>query len=648
MPDWSYQTLFRPLLFQLPARIARSLTLSAMGALSRLPGGALVIRTLGHMEPSPLLQSELAQITLATPVGLSGSLDPSGTGHKALAQFGFGFMELGPVTVNSVKTDVPIQFDAEKEKIVYPSYLENDGLESAVSKIANSGHSLPQFARVTPLPNSTPEQAQIELSQMVKQLRNAGAAGFYIDVLQHSYSHKDIANLLTDISELINTQPAFIYVPSQISKQELQSLLELIDLEKWTGIVIGESLRNNGDLILQKEDKHVCLELLNVINYYETKNWVIKIACGIHEPQDAIELIEGGADYLLLHSGLVFAGPGLPKRVNEAILHQRVQQTLPPKPASFWSHWGWMCLLGLGMIIGGILAWIVATATVLLPYDESFLGLTVDDIAAWNHRVYHFMSHDRITLAGTMISIGILYFQLGRHGLRYGLHWAKTAVIVSGVVGFSSFFLYLGYGYFDPLHALAAAILLPMFLLSMRNNPDAPFRKPVNLRNDRIWKLAMWGQLCFVVLGFALLIGGLTITAVGVTHVFVPEDLKFIGLTTEQIRQFDPKLIPLIAHDRAGFGGALFSDALAICVIALWGIQQGERWIWWTLLVGGAPAFFAAFFVHVHIGYKDLWHLAPAIFALLLYLAGLILLYPYLTRKFKSAKLDSLLSDQNA
>jgi len=49
---------------------------------------------------------------------LSGSVDPKGTAHKAMAQFGFGFMEIGPVTVEPIIPQEPIQLD-EKEKRSY-------------------------------------------------------------------------------------------------------------------------------------------------------------------------------------------------------------------------------------------------------------------------------------------------------------------------------------------------------------------------------------------------------------------------------------------------------------------------------------------------------------------------------------------------
>ncbi|RAP73448.1 hypothetical protein [Paenibacillus montanisoli] len=653
MPDWSYQTLFRPLLFRLPGRVARSVTLGAIGGLSRLPLGSFVIRTLGHMEPAPLLRSHACGLAFNTPVGLGGTVDPAGTAHKAIAQFGLGFMEIGPITVQPVDgsaSEAPIRLNKEKQLISYPAYLENNGVAATARRLAKPGHKLPQFARLAPMPGSTPEQAAEQLLIMMQQLGKAGAAGFYLDILQQPMELDDAFRLLHLLATANAPADArlFLYVPHSTPENMLEPLFASADLTAWCGAVVGEARNNEGKLIVQPADKQACAEKLRLIRELVPRNsFVLKASCGAYEPQDALDLMAAGADYILLHGGLVFAGPGLPKRVNDAILHERVRELSDPEPPpSFWRHWGWMCLLGIGMIFGGLLAWIIAETTVLLPYDEAFLGIKRDALHHWNHRLVHFMAHDRITLAGTMISIGVLYFQLGRHGLRHGMHWARTALFVSGLTGFMSFFLYLGYGYFDPLHAIVALLLLPLFLLSMRKNPDKPFRHPVNLHNDRIWKRAMWGQCCMVVLGFALVIGSIAISAYGVTTVFVPQDLAFIGLTSDQIAAINPKLIPLIAHDRAGFGGALFSDALALLTMALWGIQQGERWLWWTFLIGGTPAFYAAFSVHMQIGYADLVHLSPAVFALALYAAGLVLLYPYLMRPVNAP--HSRRSDQTA
>src|SRR5262249_55973511 len=48
---------------------------------------------------------------------------------------------------------------------------------------------------------------------------------------------------------------------------------------------------------------------------------------------------------------------------------------------------------------------------------------------------------------------------------------------------------------------------------------------------------------------------GFTIQVIGMTEVFVPTDLTYMGMTHARLDSINPRLIPLIAHDRAGFGG---------------------------------------------------------------------------------------------
>jgi hypothetical protein len=136
--------------------------------------------------------------------------------------------------------------------------------------------------------------------------------------------------------------------------------------------------------------------------------------------------------------------------------------------------WLWMLLLGIGMMIGGMAAWLVAVTSVVLPYDEAFVGMARDQLDAANPRLLAFMAHDRVSLAGTMISIGVLYGQLAWHALRQNQHWAYQTIAFSAAVGFLSFFLPLGHGYFDPLHSLVVLLLLPLFLLGLRGRADAP------------------------------------------------------------------------------------------------------------------------------------------------------------------------------
>ncbi|WP_239696486.1 hypothetical protein [Paenibacillus oryzisoli] len=639
---------------------------------------------------SPLLASELAGVPIACPVGLSGGLDPHGTAHKALAQFGLGFIELGPVTVRAVQSHASITRMAEEEAIVYPDGYENDGADAIAARLLKgTGHRLPHFVRLRPMPGSSPREALSEQRELLTKLAPY-AAGFTLDGLAEGWPLDKALAYLTEVRQLAEAaapgKPVLLVLPPQLPEGELHAVMDTA--RSFSGVVLGDAQREpgtrrervgGGAALLSAQ-----LSRVRLLRESLGERCAIVAAGGVHQPQDALALLAAGATSVILHSGLVYAGPGLPKRINEAILYDRIstpaisdnevplpdaesnsEEAFPfsvstattasvasvattaptvsipsslsstgalsarPTPP-FWANWGWMSLLGLSMIIGGVLAWFIAATTVLLPYDEDFLGRSRTEISRFNSHLLHFMSHDRITLAGTMISIGIFYYQLAHHGLRYGLHWARTAVISSCVVGFSSFFLYLGYGYFDPFHAAAAIVLLPMFLLTLRGLIDHPSRKPPGLHNDRVWLRAQWGQCCFVILGFGLGIGGLTISFVGITEVFVPSDLTYLNLTSSQLSAWSDAIIPLIAHDRAGFGGALFSLAVAITASALWGVNQGEGWLWWTFLWGGLPGFIAGLYVHAHIGYTDFVHLLPVYIAVLLYIAGLYLTYPYL------------------
>ncbi len=130
----------------------------------------------------------------------------------------------------------------------------------------------------------------------------------------------------------------------------------------------------------------------------------------------------------------------------------------------------------------------------------------------------------------------------------------------------------------------------------------------------------------------AVLVAGLVISTVGVSGVFVPEDLEFMQTTAEQLAAASPRLLPLVAHDRATFGGMLVATGLVLLLACLWGFRAGNGWLWWTLLPAGVAGYAPAIAVHLAVGYTDGMHLLPAFLGLGVYLLALALAHPYLCR----------------
>lgn len=332
-------------------------------------------------------------------------------------------------------------------------------------------------------------------------------------------------------------------------------------------------------------------------------------------------------------SVLLASGPGWFNRVIEA-----ASPTTPPPGLADaglnpfrWPGWLWGVLAGLGLIVAGIGAAAITLGPVLLSYDRSYLGLGVDDLRQINGNLVHFIQHDRISMAGNMIGLGALYTGLSWGGIRRGLAWARTALLLSGLVAFLTLFYFVGTGFVDLLHTLVVVTLFPMLLAAVWNKPDPPQWRSLPDGPESQRRRALWGQLLFIGLGGGLAVAGATISFVGLTDVFVSTDLGYLHTHVATLRAADPQLLGFIAHDRAGFGGALIGSGLAIVLIALWGFRRGERWVWWSLLTGFVTGTVPALAVHYAIGYTTFIHLLPVYVLVLVTATALILSRPYLT-----------------
>jgi hypothetical protein len=241
------------------------------------------------------------------------------------------------------------------------------------------------------------------------------------------------------------------------------------------------------------------------------------------------------------------------------------------------------------------------------------------------------MVHDRAAFGGTLVGVGVIYTWLVAFPLSRGEAWAWWTLALSGGLGFLTFLSYLGYGYLDTWHGLGTLLLLPVFVLGMwRSRSLVAAEGPAVLTEPGDWfrrrdRRAL-GRLVLLIGAMATIGGGLAILRVGVGDTFVPEDLEFIGLDATAVGRINPHLIPLLAHDRAGFGGGVLTLGLTTA-LCLW-CSGLRRSLWQAVAIAGGGSLGAALTVHVAVGYTDLWHLAPALLAASCLVVGLVLELP--------------------
>lgn len=291
----------------------------------------------------------------------------------------------------------------------------------------------------------------------------------------------------------------------------------------------------------------------------------------------------------------------------------------------------WLTLSGVCLILSGGFAIFLGISGQFLPHEVHFLGMTPKDLCAVHAcRIVHFMIHDRISFGGALVAIGLVYTWLALGALRRGEAWAWWLFLVSGLVGFGSFLAYLGYGYMDSWHGLATLALLPCFGLGLLAG-HGEARKAGSLRQFHQQTRARWlsahgmGRACLLGAAAGLALGGFTILLVGMTCVFVPEDLAYLGLDAADLHALNPRLVPLIAHDRAGFGGGVCCAGILIFT-CVW-CAPPSRSLWFALLLAGLAGFGTGIGVHPAVGYNNLVHLAPAVLGAVVYLAGLVLTF---------------------
>jgi hypothetical protein len=284
-------------------------------------------------------------------------------------------------------------------------------------------------------------------------------------------------------------------------------------------------------------------------------------------------------------------------------------------------------LFAVGLALAGGFAWFLSAVGEALPHELRFLGLTLPELRALaDGRIVDFMTHDRVAFGGTLLAMGVLYAWLVSGPLARGEPWSWWVIAWTGLFGFASFVAYAGSGYIDSWHLTASLGLLAAFVPGLivtrrRLRPgSARASWPAAGSRDGI------GRRLIALTAFGLIGAGLTILALGSIMVFVPQDLIFIGFDRASLDALNPRLVPLIAHDRIGFGGGVATMGLIVLGCLRWAVWS--RSLWQALAVAGAAGFGAAIGTHGLVGYLDMSHVGPAVAGALLFAAGMWLSWP--------------------
>ncbi len=315
--------------------------------------------------------------------------------------------------------------------------------------------------------------------------------------------------------------------------------------------------------------------------------------------------------------------------------------------------WGqrFLALVGWMLIGVAVIALITAASIVLLPHELTYLQATVPELYRGHHdgTLVGYIIHNRVSFSGALLIAGGFYLWLVYRPLRRGESWAWWTLLVSGFLGSATIFNYLTHDYLDSWHAfgttgivLTMAIGLVLSYSGLEQPAGIRTLIPQDLANLRLGFSKMSplliGRLFLSVWAVGTIMGGLLISITGMFPIFVPQDLDFMQTTVAGLEQINSRLIPFIAHDRIGFGGALFSWGIAAFFCIWHGLRPGSGRLLYWMCVLWLIELLTAIAIHPAVGYNSLSHLAPFLIKDAFFLIGLAFVHPELAQVFDDNK----------
>lgn len=342
-----YKSLLRPLFFSFDPEKIHHFTFKLVKLTSKIPGMTSVFRRLYVVEDKQL-QRHLFGLTFKNPVGLAAGFDKNAVLYNELANFGFGFIEIGTVTPKGQAGNPKKRLFRLKDDqgIINRMGFNNEGLEATITQLKQNKGQLIIGGNIGKNTDTAPEDYTRDYLECFNGLHP------YVDYFVLNVSCPNVGShaKLTDkdyLLELINEvqkanttfnqqKPILLKIAPDLNNIQLDEIIEIIKETKLDGVIATntsvdrtglktsterlEAIGNGGLSGLPIKEKST-----KVIKYLADKSnkaFPIIGVGGIHSAKEALEKLEAGADLVQIYTGFIYEGPRLIKQINQAILNQ--------------------------------------------------------------------------------------------------------------------------------------------------------------------------------------------------------------------------------------------------------------------------------------------------------------------------------------
>ncbi|MCB4799946.1 quinone-dependent dihydroorotate dehydrogenase [Neotamlana laminarinivorans] len=340
-----YKQLLRPLFFQFDPEKIHHFTFSLIKSTSKIPGIPSLFKSLYVIEDERL-ERELFGLKFKNPVGLAAGFDKNAVLYNELANFGFGFIEIGTVTPKGQAGNPKKRlFRLKDDKgIINRMGFNNEGLEAAISQLKKNKGKLIIGGNIGKNTQTKPEDYTKDYLECFNALHP------YVDYFVLNVSCPNVGShaklndkdyleeLIAAVQKANNTfnvqKPILLKIAPDLNNNQLDEIVDLVKETNLDGVIASNTSTDRSHLKASKERleeigngglsgqpiKDKSTSVIKYLSEKSNKSFPIIGVGGIHSANDALEKIEAGADLVQIYTGFIYEGPSLIKQINKAIL----------------------------------------------------------------------------------------------------------------------------------------------------------------------------------------------------------------------------------------------------------------------------------------------------------------------------------------
>jgi len=346
-----YKLLIRPILFSFDPEKIHYTTFSMVKFLHKIPFVPAIIRGMYQVNDKKL-ERNLFGLTFKNPVGLAAGFDKNAVLYNELANFGFGFIEIGTVTPkgqagNPKKRLFRLKND---QGIINRMGFNNEGLAIAIEQLKKNKGKILIGGNIGKNTATSPDGYTADYLECFRGLHP------YVDYFVLNVSCPNVGShaklddvdylkeLITEVQKLNKelaygkspSRPILLKIAPDLNNQQLDEIIELVAETKIEGVIASNTSVNRKGLKASKKRleeigngglsgqpvKDRSTAVIKYLSEKSNKAFPIIGVGGVHSAKDALEKIDAGADLVQIYTGFIYEGPKLIKKINKAVLNR--------------------------------------------------------------------------------------------------------------------------------------------------------------------------------------------------------------------------------------------------------------------------------------------------------------------------------------